>query len=86
MKKKDEVTNIIEFTGYTSQGDDVIEWHDEDADVKLDMHRVDINRDARGLAGIAFNFSTKLSAHAAFLALCDASSVYVDGDFKDNSK
>lgn len=66
----------IEFTGYTLQGDELIEWCDDE----VPQHAVAINREWRGLPDIAFHFDAQVEAHALFLALCQAKIVMVESD------
>lgn len=68
--------NLIDFTGFTSQGDEVAEWHDDETQ----QYAVTLDREPRGYDGIDFYFETRASAHAFFLALCDLKSVYVAGE------
>lgn len=68
--------NLIDFTGFTRQGDEVAEWHDDETG----QYAVTLDRELRGYDGIDFYFETQASAHAFFLALCDLKSVYVAGE------
>lgn len=74
--KKDEVTNIIEFTGNTIEGDELLEWCDDE----VPQHAVAVKREWRNLPDIAFHFATQDEAHTLFLALCQVQQVMVDGD------
>jgi hypothetical protein len=69
----------IQFSGYTKEGDEVMEWCDEEAD----MHCVSLNREHRGFNDIEFRFDMQVEAHALFLALCDAKSIFVSGEDED---
>jgi len=68
--------NLIDYTGFTSQGDEVAEWHDDETQ----QYAVTLDREPRGYDGIDFYFETRASAHVFFLALCDLKSVYVAGE------
>ncbi len=75
--RADAVGDII-FTGYTEAGDELVEWQDES--VMPAQHEVYLDRSARALPEIIFSFSTQASAHALFLALCDARRIFVEGE------
>lgn len=66
----------IEFTGYTIQGDELIEWRDDE----VGQHGVQINREWRGLTDISFYFGMQSEAHSLFLALCQAEDIRTDWD------
>lgn len=66
----------IEFTGYTKQGDELVEWRDDE----VPQHAVAINREWRGLPAIAFHFAAQPEAHALFMALCEAEAIMVEAD------
>lgn len=66
----------IEFTGCTVQGDELVEWCDDEAD----QHAVQINREWRGLPDINFYFGVQSEAHALFMALCQAKDIRTDYD------
>jgi hypothetical protein len=71
----------IEFTGNTLQGDELIEWRDEEEMVPaMSQHAVVIKREWRGLPDIAFHFGMQSEAHALFMALCQVEKVLVEGE------
>ena len=66
----------ILFTGCTVQGDELIEWCDDETG----QHAVQINREWRGLADITFYFDMQSEAHVLFMALCQAKDIRTDYD------
>jgi hypothetical protein len=73
----------VEFTGHTLQGDELIEWCDEEEMVPtMSQHAVAIYREWRGLPDIAFHFGMQSEAHALFMALCQAEKIIVEGENK----
>ncbi len=68
----------IEFTGYTLQGDELVEWRDDE----VKQHGVQINREWRHLPDISFYFGMQSEAHSLFLALCQAEDTLIEGDEK----
>lgn len=66
----------ITFTGYTVQGDALVEWDDGE----INQHGVQINREWRGLPDISLYFGMQREAHDCFLALCQATDIIVDGE------
>jgi hypothetical protein len=66
----------VEFTGYTLQGDELVEWCDDE----VPQHAVVIYREWRGLSNIAFHCCMQSEAHALFMALCQAEKIMVEGD------
>lgn len=66
----------VQFSGYTKQDDEVMEWIDEEAG----QHAVTLDREHRGFENIEFRFEMQAEAHALFLALCDAKEVFVLGE------
>ncbi len=75
--RADAVGDII-FTGYTHEGDELVEWHD--LSVTPAQHKVYINREWRGLPEIIFSFNAQHAAHALFLALCDVRRLFIEGE------
>jgi hypothetical protein len=72
--------NIISWSGYTKENDELIEWCDNE----VPQHAVAIKREWRGLPDVAFHFAMQSEAHTLFLALCDVERVCVDGDAWDD--
>jgi hypothetical protein len=66
----------FEFTGNTLQGDELVEWCDDE----VPQHAVAIYREWRGLPDIAFHFGMQSEAHALFMALCQAEAIMVEGE------
>lgn len=66
----------IRFAGCTVQGDELIEWHDEEAG----QCAVLVNREWRGLDDISFFFGMQDEAHTLFLALCQAKDIRTEQD------
>ena len=70
----------VEFTGYTIQGDELIEWRDDE----VNQHGVQISREWRHLPDLLFYFSMQSEAHSLFLALCQAEDVRTDWDERES--
>ena len=70
----------VEFTGYTTQGDEVIEWCDDE----VEQHGVQVSREWRHLPDLFFYFGMQEEAHALFMALCQAETIAVSGDELEN--
>jgi hypothetical protein len=65
---------MIEFTENTVQGDELVEWHDEE----IPQHGVQIGRLWRGYDDILLFFKSQEGAHTAFMALCEVEKVWTD--------
>ncbi len=73
---------MIEQTGFTQEGDAIVEW--QDTSVSPAQHQVYLDREHRGLPDIVFSFPSQEDAHALFAALCKATRVFVESDTREN--
>ncbi len=69
---------MIEFTGYTQEGDEIMEW--QDTETSPEQHQVYVGRETRGLDDIVFSFNTQEKAHILFNALMDATRIFGECD------